>query len=291
MRCVLLLRGWVWGRGREVREESAGERGHPRLPGDCFLEFDECDSVALRNLQHGVVNHTGEGGHERRERVEPEGQVVVLIEEAHRVQVALIAGVMTVVGLLLHGDGPEQLLDSAITFAVAAVPEGLPAIVTITLALGVRQMVQRNAITRELTAVETLGEVTTICSDKTGTLTYNEMTVRSLVTSVDRYSITGVGYSPEGHAVSEQSGETASFCERRDLHELVIALSRCTDAVVQKTDDGWSVVGAPTEGSLVVLARKAEFTGRGTNGRPSYRSTPRTSSWLCSTDLRTAACA
>ncbi|WP_447647629.1 cation-translocating P-type ATPase [Microbacterium forte] len=177
--------------------------------------------------------------------------------------ILVLAGVMTVVGLLLHGDGPEQLLDSAITFAVAAVPEGLPAIVTITLALGVRQMAQRNAITRKLTAVETLGEVTTICSDKTGTLTYNEMTVRSLVTSVGRYSITGVGYSPEGHAVSEHSGEAASFHERRDLHELVIALSRCTDAAVQKTDDGWSVVGAPTEGSLVVLARKAEFTGEG----------------------------
>lgn len=177
--------------------------------------------------------------------------------------ILVLAAVMTVVGLLLHGTAPQDLLDSAITFAVAAVPEGLPAIVTITLALGVRQMARRNAITRKLTAVETLGEVTTICSDKTGTLTYNEMTVRSLVTSIDRYGVTGAGYSPEGAVISERTGDVASFRELSDLRELVVALSRCTDAVVRETETGWSVVGAPTEGSLVVLARKVGFTGDG----------------------------
>jgi magnesium-transporting ATPase (P-type) len=208
------------------------------------------------------------------------GHIQTLVDEADRlatpltrelgrlgrriaVFILVLAAVMTVVGLLLHGTAPQDLLDSAITFAVAAVPEGLPAIVTITLALGVRQMARRNAITRKLTAVETLGEVTTICSDKTGTLTYNEMTVRSLVTSVDRYVVTGVGYSPEGGAISERTGHEASFRELSDLRELVIALSRCTDAVVRETETGLSVVGAPTEGSLVVLARKAGFTGDG----------------------------
>lgn len=175
--------------------------------------------------------------------------------------ILVLAAIMTVVGLLLHGTAPPDLLDSAITFAVAAVPEGLPAIVTITLALGVQQMARRNAITRKLTAVETLGEVTTICSDKTGTLTYNEMTVRLLVTSADRYGVTGVGYNPVGAAISERTGAESSIRDHADLS--VVALSRCTDAVVRETETGWSVVGAPTEGSLVVLARKVRFAGDG----------------------------
>lgn len=105
---------------------------------------------------------------------------------------------MFLIGWLLHGRGLDELFSAAVGFAVAAIPEGLPAIMTITLAIGVQRMVLRNAITRKLTAVETLGSVTVICSDKTGTLTRNEMTVRHLVTKVGRYDVEGIGYDPNG---------------------------------------------------------------------------------------------
>lgn len=174
-----------------------------------------------------------------------------------------LAAVMTVIGLQLHGDNPEELLDSAITFAVAAVPEGLPAIVTITLALGVRQMARRHAITRKLTAVETLGEVTTICSDKTGTLTYNEMTAREIVTSAGSYAVSGVGYRPEGVVRTVEGGHEVTLAQRRDLDDLVAAFARSTDAVIRDNAGEWSVVGTPTEGSLVVLAQKLGFDADG----------------------------
>lgn len=169
--------------------------------------------------------------------------------------ILLAAAVMTLVGLLLHGDSPRDLLTSAITFAVAAVPEGLPAVVTVTLALGVQQMAKQQAITRKLTAVETLGSVTTICSDKTGTLTFNEMTVRTLVTPDDRFEVTGEGYRPVGDVRHESDGSLASLSES-GLAALTTAVTRCNDAALTSDGDVWSIVGAPTEGSLVVLGRK-----------------------------------
>ena len=109
-----------------------------------------------------------------------------------------MAAVMLAIGRYLHGMDFNELISATIGFAVAAIPEGLPALVTITLAIGVQQMAKRNAITRKLPAVEALGSVTTVCSDKTGTLTTNEMTVRRIVTPVAAYEVTGLGYDPAG---------------------------------------------------------------------------------------------
>ena len=167
-----------------------------------------------------------------------------------------IAAAMMLYGRLVHDDDPQELIDAAITFAVAAVPEGLPAIVTITLALGVQQMAKRRAITRKLTAVETLGQVTTICSDKTGTLTLNEMTVRSVVTPSNRYAVDGVGYEPDGRVTVDGTDEVARAAEHPELTELVSAMVLCNDAGVHEEDGTWSVVGTPTEGSLIVLGHK-----------------------------------
>ncbi|MGA8658458.1 MAG: HAD-IC family P-type ATPase, partial [Chthoniobacterales bacterium] len=139
----------------------------------------------------GVVTATGAGtelGRISRMMAEVEGLATPLTRQMAAFGKVLsfviigMAVVMVLIGWLLYGFGLDELFSAAVGFAVAAIPEGLPAIMTITLAIGVQRMVQRNAITRKLTAVETLGSVTVICSDKTGTLTRNEMTVRHLVT-------------------------------------------------------------------------------------------------------------
>lgn len=177
------------------------------------------------------------------------------------VTVLLLTIVMVALGFLLHGDSVELLLSSAIAFAVAAVPEGLPAVVTITLALGVRQMAARQAITRRLAAVETLGSVTVICSDKTGTLTKNEMTVRAAETTASRYTVTGDGYDPGGEVLR---GGDATAADTPDLRALALALALCNDARLDRTQAGaWRVVGDPTEGALVAFGHKAgiDLTG------------------------------
>jgi len=174
-------------------------------------------------------------------------------------QLAGLIGILAVgmlgLGYFVHGMDGSELISAAIGFAVAAVPEGLPALVTITLALGVQQMAKRNAITRKMAAVETLGSVTTICSDKTGTLTQNEMTVRTVVTGQGSYDVEGTGYRPVGRVTA--GGAVAELAAHPDLAALVVAAGAANDARVEETPEGWRVVGQPTEGALDVLAAKA----------------------------------
>jgi magnesium-transporting ATPase (P-type) len=168
-----------------------------------------------------------------------------------------MAVVMFLIGWLLHGRSIDELFSAAVGFAVAAIPEGLPAIMTITLAIGVQRMVQRHAITRKLTAVETLGSVTVICSDKTGTLTRNEMTVRHLVTKVGQYDVEGIGYAPEGKV--SKGGQEASLAANPDLEALVEVMAVCNDSEISQEDGHWKVIGEPTEGALRALGQKAKF--------------------------------
>ena len=169
--------------------------------------------------------------------------------------ILVMAAVMLVIGRVVHDFELPELISAAIGFAVAAVPEGLPALVTVTLALGVQQMARRNAITRKLPSVETLGSVTTICSDKTGTLTTNEMTVRSVVTSAGEYAAHGLGYAPEGHLSLD--GTTVDATERVDLRRLIRAAGSCNDTRIVQEDGLWRVVGQPTEGAVTTLTRKS----------------------------------
>jgi magnesium-transporting ATPase (P-type) len=168
-----------------------------------------------------------------------------------------MAIVMFLIGWLLHGFGIDELFSAAIGFAVAAIPEGLPAIMTVTLAIGVQRMVQRNAITRKLTAIETLGSVTVVCSDKTGTLTRNEMTARHLVTRVGQYDVEGIGYAPEGKV--SRDGQEASLAAHPDLQALVEVMAVCNDSELAQEEGQWKVIGEPTEGALRTLARKTNF--------------------------------
>lgn len=157
---------------------------------------------------------------------------------------------------LYRGDATwQELLLAAVSLAVAAIPEGLPAITTITLALGMQRMAKKGAIVRKLAAVETLGAATVICSDKTGTLTQNEMTVREIYAGALRYRVTGTGYDPKGEIVDE-GDEPVESAERPALKELLTTITLVNTASLEKKEGAWRVVGDPTEGALLTLSAK-----------------------------------
>jgi P-type Ca2+ transporter type 2C len=158
---------------------------------------------------------------------------------------------------LARGDRAwHELLLEAVSLAVAAIPEGLPAITTITLALGMQRMARRGAIIRKLAAVETLGSATVICTDKTGTLTQNEMTVREVYCAGITYEVTGVGYDPKGDIVHPNGTKIDNPNEA--LKDLFATVALCNNATLEQQDNGaWKTIGDPTEGALLTLAAKA----------------------------------
>jgi Ca2+-transporting ATPase len=157
----------------------------------------------------------------------------------------------------IHGIGAVfDVLIMGVALAVAAVPEGLPAVVTAVLAMGVQRMAKRQAIVRHLSAVETLGSASVVASDKTGTLTKNEMTVRAVVTASGRVNFGGTGYAPTGEVSTEGNGAPAGDL-RAELERALTVADRASNATVAQHDGRWTVQGDPTEGALLVAARKA----------------------------------
>ncbi|MBL8073870.1 MAG: HAD-IC family P-type ATPase, partial [Nitrospira sp.] len=177
-----------------------------------------------------------------------------------------LAAVTFVVGLW-RGQPVTEIFMVAVALAVSAIPEGLPAAVTITLAIGVGRMARRHAIIRKLPAVETLGSTTVICSDKTGTLTKNEMTVQAILAGDRVFEVTGAGYEPVGQ-ISEVVGVRGEVISPDALplthlsplppalREVLTAGALCNDAQLVERDGRWTVTGDPTEGALLVAARK-----------------------------------
>jgi P-type Ca2+ transporter type 2C len=173
--------------------------------------------------------------------------------------VVVIAIVMIVIIILVEDisgfSAIFEVLILGVALAVAAVPEGLPAVVTAVLSLGVQRLAQRNAIVRHLAAVETLGSANVIASDKTGTLTKNEMTVRAVVTASGRVNLSGTGYAPEGEINQDEQGAIASAL-RIELERALATADRANNAALEERDGRWTVQGDPTEGALIVAARK-----------------------------------
>jgi magnesium-transporting ATPase (P-type) len=164
-----------------------------------------------------------------------------------------------VFGTWVRGMPATDMFMTAVSLAVAAIPEGLPAIMTITLAIGVQRMAARHAVIRRLPAVETLGAVTVICSDKTGTLTRNEMTVQHVALADHTVEVDGAGYAPTGHLwLNGQHLQPAElFNESPALLALAEACALCNDAALDPVNGHWALTGDPTEGALLTLAMKA----------------------------------
>ncbi|MDZ4732556.1 MAG: cation-translocating P-type ATPase [Nitrospirota bacterium] len=202
-----------------------------------------------------------------------------------------VVAVVFVLGYL-RGEPLVTMFMTSVSLAVAAVPEGLPTVVTITLALGVTRMVKRHALIRKLPAVETLGSATVICTDKTGTLTKNEMTVTKLFVGTAAFDVTGEGYEPVGgirensselKVLSSELGGSNPLLENQELRtqnlelnqvpalrELLTAAVLCNGATLREEKGTWQVIGDPTEGALLVAAAKVALTKEGLEDRAPF---------------------
>ncbi len=169
--------------------------------------------------------------------------------------IGAVAATTFAYGVLIQNYSASEMFLAAVGLAVAGIPEGLPAIMTITLAIGVQGMAKKHAIIRRLPAVETLGSVTVICSDKTGTLTRNEMTVKTVATSTGSCEVNGAGYDPHGSFTIDGNEITAD--DFTLLNDIAQASLLCNDATLSEVDGHWRIQGDPTEGALVTLALKA----------------------------------
>ena len=168
--------------------------------------------------------------------------------------ILLVAMLLLVFGYFVEHFEFTELFMAVVSLSVAAIPEGLPAVLTITLAVGVQAMARRNAIVRRLPAIETLGSVSVICTDKTGTLTRNEMMVASVVTHAHNFSLEGNGYEPNG--VVKLNDSSVSGCDYAILDELGRTAVLCNDASLHKREGIWIVEGDPMEGALLTLSKK-----------------------------------
>jgi Ca2+-transporting ATPase len=201
----------------------------------------------------------------------------------------VVAAIVLFAGVLLLGTWRElpwsEVLMVALTQMVSMVPEGLPVAMTIALAVGMQRMARRGALIRRLSAVETLGSTTVICTDKTGTLTRNEMTVRGLWLPDGReIAVTGVGWAPTGDLLLDGQALDAADCGEGVMGELLRAAALCNDARLvppESAQHGWTAVGDPTEAALVCLAMKA-----GLNPAALLKDTPRVSEWPFDADAR-----
>ncbi len=245
------------------------EKGTGQVAPDAALGDRTCmafsGSLVVAGQGTGIVTGTGAGTEI--------GRITTLLHEVETLTTPLVrqmnqfarlltgvilavSAVVFAIAVAVHGTPWGEAFMAVVGLAVAAIPEGLPAVMTITLAIGVQRMAARNAIIRRLPAVETLGSVSVICSDKTGTLTRNEMMAQTVLTAGESFQVTGSGYAPDGDFLS--AGQVIAAGELEGiLKEILHGACLCNDAGLRRTEAGWAVDGDPMEGALVSLAMKA----------------------------------
>ncbi len=250
------------GESLPVEKTTAPLKENNLIPGD-QKNMAFMGTIVVSGRAKGIVVGTGEGT--------SLGQIAEEVREVTEVKTPLqlkfdrfagfigfavmgFSAFILIAGTLLGGRLAEMFM-VAVATAVSAIPEGLPIAVTIAMAIGVSRMAQRNAIIRRLPAVETLGDTTVICSDKTGTLTKNEMTVRLIYDGMHTYEVTGIGYDPKGEIFHEKIPITKG--ERKELIKMLRTGLLCNESNIYEEDGQYKVDGDPTEGALIVSAIKA----------------------------------
>ncbi|WP_080873911.1 cation-transporting P-type ATPase [Oceanobacillus timonensis] len=249
-------------------ESTSVEKNTETLPEDTVLgdrlNMAFSGTAVVSGSAQGIVAATGantEIGKINQSIAEVEELKTPLLKQtAHfgkmiSISIVSIAALLFVFAAYFYNYPIGELLLYVISLIVAAIPEGLPAILSIILSLGMQIMARNNAIMRNLPSVETLGAVTVICSDKTGTLTKNEMTVQSIELSDRHLDVTGTGYAPEGNIL--ENNQEVNIAENQELHMFLSNVLTVNDAYLRKEDEEWTISGEPTEGCLVTLAEKA----------------------------------
>ncbi len=251
-------------------EKCSGELAHDAVLAE-RVNMAYSSTLVTYGTGVGVVTETGDSteiGRISELIASSEVLATPLTRKINRFSHVLLYAILALAGLtfavgLWHGGSAVDMFMAAVAMAVAMIPEGLPAVLTITLAIGVARMAKRHAIIRHLPAVETLGSTTVICSDKTGTLTRNEMTVQRLWADDKAVEVTGVGYTPQGEL--SHNGQALVLSDHTALSELLRAGLLCNDAVLKQENSAWKIEGDPTEAALLVAAGKAGIDAQRTH--------------------------
>ena len=247
-----------------VEKDAKGDGLDPEIPLAERINMAYAGSYVTFGQAEGVVVETGqrtETGKISKLMDESSGLTTPLTRKFERFSNLLLRAILgiaifTFIVGRMWGNTAFDMFQAAVALAVSAIPEGLPAVVTITLAIGVSRMAQRHAIVRNLPAVETLGSATIICSDKTGTLTENQMTVQAIYSGSHHYQLTGDGYTPKGNLLDSEDEPIELSSIPFTVRECLLAGVLCNDSSLAHADNAWSIVGDPTEGALLVSGRK-----------------------------------
>ncbi|MDY6937030.1 MAG: cation-transporting P-type ATPase [Cyanobacteriota bacterium] len=239
---------------------SLGDRTNMAYAGS-FVTFGRGKGIVVATANETEVGQISQAMEDRVNLTTPLTRKFAKFSRTLLYAILTLASFTFVIGLG-QGESWLYMFEATVALVVSAIPEGLPAVVTITLAIGVNRMARRHAIIRKLPAVEALGGATVICSDKTGTLTENQMTVQRVYVGGEYYGVSGSGYSPKGEIGPLVDGKPGGPFEDglpSALEECLVAGILCNDSTLKKTGEEWSVVGDPTEGALIASAAKANL--------------------------------